>query len=261
MGNFKHQNSGEPSLKNIRVKSYGPNQHSTALRTLAGLCSQWARVTATGRFSLESQQLQAAGVMPSSDLAIVDLRTIRQAELAALVSTADDPNQAHELLILKHTDETAMQRSDREELEKVLRDNGFHVFNTPESMAKYAEENINKFPEETDGLGTGSAKATGGLSKENFEGDGISCYRKKPVTVEVFHWVSGAVPVGWLAEAIDSGKVVLCTEKRRGGTSSLFIETLEGRMEASVGDYIIRGVMGEIYPCKPDIFHMTYEAV
>lgn len=39
------------------------------------------------------------------------------------------------------------------------------------------------------------------------------------------------------------------------------IPTLEGEMIASVGDYIIRGVMGEYYPCKPDIFEMTYELV
>jgi hypothetical protein len=39
------------------------------------------------------------------------------------------------------------------------------------------------------------------------------------------------------------------------------IPTLEGEMIASIGDYIIRGVQGEYYPCKPDIFEMTYEAV
>lgn len=39
------------------------------------------------------------------------------------------------------------------------------------------------------------------------------------------------------------------------------IETLEGTMHASPGDWIIRGVKGEIYPCKPDIFETTYEAV
>lgn len=38
------------------------------------------------------------------------------------------------------------------------------------------------------------------------------------------------------------------------------VVTLEGTMRADVGDYIIRGVVGEIYPCKPDIFDMTYEA-
>lgn len=40
-----------------------------------------------------------------------------------------------------------------------------------------------------------------------------------------------------------------------------FIDTLEGRMRASLGDWIIRGVQGELYPCKPDIFAATYEAL
>ena len=42
---------------------------------------------------------------------------------------------------------------------------------------------------------------------------------------------------------------------------SLTIETLEGDHRASLGDWIIRGVQGELYPCKPDIFEQTYEAV
>jgi hypothetical protein len=41
----------------------------------------------------------------------------------------------------------------------------------------------------------------------------------------------------------------------------LFINTLEGLMQASIGDYIIKGVKGEFYPCKPDIFEETYEVV
>lgn len=39
----------------------------------------------------------------------------------------------------------------------------------------------------------------------------------------------------------------------------LYIETLEGTHHASVGDYIIRGVKGEFYPCKPDVFELTYQ--
>lgn len=41
--------------------------------------------------------------------------------------------------------------------------------------------------------------------------------------------------------------------------STLFITTLEGEMKASAGDWIIKGVNGELYPCKPDIFEKTYE--
>ena len=45
------------------------------------------------------------------------------------------------------------------------------------------------------------------------------------------------------------------------GSSSIFIETLEGNMRADPGDWIIRGVKGEFYPCKPDIFAATYDPV
>lgn len=41
----------------------------------------------------------------------------------------------------------------------------------------------------------------------------------------------------------------------------MYIDTLEGKMRADAGDYIIRGVSNEYYPCKPDIFHMTYDIV
>jgi hypothetical protein len=41
----------------------------------------------------------------------------------------------------------------------------------------------------------------------------------------------------------------------------MHIQTLEGVMEATIGDWIIRGIQGEVYPCKPDIFYATYERV
>lgn len=44
-------------------------------------------------------------------------------------------------------------------------------------------------------------------------------------------------------------------------TQCLEIETLEGTMNASMGDYIIKGIQGEFYPCKPDIFEATYEKI
>lgn len=43
--------------------------------------------------------------------------------------------------------------------------------------------------------------------------------------------------------------------------TNIFVQTLEGTMTANVGDYIIRGVNGEFYPCKPDIFAKTYQEV
>lgn len=93
-------------------------------------------------------------------------------------------------------------------------------------------------------------------------------YRKLPVEVEAVQW-DGVVLVGgrpeWMpeprayegrAQDIDlaEGEIIECG-------SSLFIGTLEGTHQASAGDFIIRGVKGEIYPCKPDIFVATYEPV
>ncbi|HEY3499299.1 MAG TPA: hypothetical protein VGK73_31640 [Polyangiaceae bacterium] len=79
-------------------------------------------------------------------------------------------------------------------------------------------------------------------------------YRKKPVVIEAFENVPGRNAPAWLAEAIVSGAVVAC-----GLTHTLEIQTLEGTMVAGKGDFVIRGVKGEIYPCKPDIFAATYE--
>lgn len=63
----------------------------------------------------------------------------------------------------------------------------------------------------------------------------------------------------WLSEAIDHGKIT--PEFRSEDYWYLVIKTLEGEMTVSPGDWIIRGVQGEIYPCKPDIFSATYEHI
>ena len=89
-------------------------------------------------------------------------------------------------------------------------------------------------------------------------------YRKKPVVIEarqftkhnrdeLADWIiDGTTPlgvtVGWSSAAPGSGDYML-------------IETLEGTMRAEVGDWIIKGVQGEFYPCKPDVFEQTYEPV
>jgi hypothetical protein len=79
-------------------------------------------------------------------------------------------------------------------------------------------------------------------------------YRKKSVVIEAVEWRTGAFKAPkWLAEAIEAGHVT----RGEGGVG--FIRTLEGDMRADVGDYIIRGVKGELYPCKPDIFEATYD--
>lgn len=84
----------------------------------------------------------------------------------------------------------------------------------------------------------------------------MGLYRKKPVVIEAFQWTGDADQIDdpvWIVEAIKTGKVII-------GQGILQIETLEGVMEAKPGDWIIKGVQGEIYPCKPDIFEATYEA-
>lgn len=86
-------------------------------------------------------------------------------------------------------------------------------------------------------------------------------YRKKPVVIEAFKWTGGQDQTEdpeWIVEAIESGTVEIISEN---GSLSMFIYTLEGTMRADAGDYVIKGVKGELYPCKPDIFEQTYEEV
>lgn len=76
-------------------------------------------------------------------------------------------------------------------------------------------------------------------------------YRKKPVVIEAWqNSDENECPV-WVDNA-DVGR-------EPGGV--ILINTLEGVMKAMPGDYIIKGVQGEVYPCKPDIFEATYEVV
>ena len=74
-------------------------------------------------------------------------------------------------------------------------------------------------------------------------------FRKKPIVIEAEQWFWG--------KNIDG--VIWGFHGETGRQS--YIETLEGRMNVSEGDWIITGVNGEKYPCKPDIFEKTYEAV
>lgn len=83
-------------------------------------------------------------------------------------------------------------------------------------------------------------------------------YRKKPIVIEaeIYHagLEDGFDPCGHCPFPI--GEDPECDEC---GNHRPFIRTLEGRMHISKGDYIITGVNGERYPCKPDIFEKTYE--
>ena len=91
-------------------------------------------------------------------------------------------------------------------------------------------------------------------------------YRKKPVVIEAFQLTpetraSNENWPHWAHEAWNSGTLRPHPGDKEGKHASpLIINTLEGSMEASIGDFIIRGVKGELYPCKPDIFATSYEA-
>lgn len=80
-------------------------------------------------------------------------------------------------------------------------------------------------------------------------------YRKKPVVIEAMQWTG----------EFDRNMSIFVGDKAAiKGTEEPFemiIHTLEGDMTVSVGDYIIQGVNGELYPCKLDIFEKTYELV
>lgn len=84
-------------------------------------------------------------------------------------------------------------------------------------------------------------------------------FQKKPVVIDAFlfdgrsNTRSRCVPM-WFVDAVIEGKV-------RAHPSHVDISTLGGTMRAVPGDWIIRGVKGELYPCKPDIFEATYEKV
>ena len=85
-------------------------------------------------------------------------------------------------------------------------------------------------------------------------------FRKKPVVIEAVKVPEPSDPLAWGALATFMSASRDHWEVAYGG-SGVFIMTLEGTMRADVGDWIIKGVKGEFYPCKPDIFAQTYEAL
>lgn len=80
-------------------------------------------------------------------------------------------------------------------------------------------------------------------------------FRKKPVVIEAVQVTDSTFDAPHPNDEHVRG-VIYDPIKRQ-----VYIKTLEGTMTASVGDWIIRGVAGEVYPCKPDIFAATYEEV
>jgi hypothetical protein len=92
-------------------------------------------------------------------------------------------------------------------------------------------------------------------------------HRKKPVEIEAHRLDDSGNRMNWNAAAL----AVWCGGRLRQAlahptdadslTTYIDIETLEGTMTASPGDWIIRGVQGEFYPCKPEIFEATYDQI
>ncbi len=87
-------------------------------------------------------------------------------------------------------------------------------------------------------------------------------YRKKPVVIEAVKLENNGESIAQAAGFILGADVIehslIHTIEKQGG---ILIPTLEGEMFASFDDYIIKGVNGEFYPCKPDIFAKTYDLV
>lgn len=78
-------------------------------------------------------------------------------------------------------------------------------------------------------------------------------FRKKPIEIFAIQFFSQK----WVASAPPEFFIAVQSNERTGDP---YIETLEGPMRVSEGDWIIKGVNGEFYPCKPEIFEKTYEA-
>jgi len=88
-------------------------------------------------------------------------------------------------------------------------------------------------------------------------------YKNKPVIIEAFKFYVDSMP-DWFMDKVTSNDIILrnCNYNRYSINEAYCeMKTLEGTMIGNGGDYIIKGIQGEIYPCKSDIFEMTYELV
>jgi hypothetical protein len=84
-------------------------------------------------------------------------------------------------------------------------------------------------------------------------------YRKKPVVIEAVRFRRNNFQE--IKEFTEEKAHSLTIERRIDGVATCIIPTLEGQHIATEGDFIIKGIEGEFYPCKPDIFEKTYELV
>lgn len=82
----------------------------------------------------------------------------------------------------------------------------------------------------------------------------VKRWRKKPVVIQAVKWDGSNLAVEALNGVLGLDPLTIVDKDK------LKIQTLEGDMLASVGDWVIKGVNGEFYPCKPDVFEKTYEA-
>lgn len=90
-------------------------------------------------------------------------------------------------------------------------------------------------------------------------------FRKKPVIIEAIQWTNApdnfTKILEWSSGKVSSASPLIWPARAKDAWSCLQIETMEGCMLANLNDWIIRGVSGEYYPCKPDIFNKTYEKI
>jgi len=91
------------------------------------------------------------------------------------------------------------------------------------------------------------------LALTRFKENNVMKFRKKPIAVDAFKFRIDNCP-DWFIDEV-SKNTIITTE------TGCHINTLEGFMTAQTGDYIIKGIKGEIYPCKPDIFAATYDHI
>lgn len=86
-------------------------------------------------------------------------------------------------------------------------------------------------------------------------------FKKKPVVIEAEQFLPNDEAIEKVMALASQGSRQVQVTRLPDGKCTMHIQTLEGVMEASIGDWIIRGIQGEVYPCKPDIFYATYERV
>jgi hypothetical protein len=89
-------------------------------------------------------------------------------------------------------------------------------------------------------------------------------YRKKPIVIEAVQYTRRFDWPYWFHEAVSEDTIrTYNTGKFQDPSTPCYamIATLEGDMKVSENDWVIRGVRGELYPCKPDIFELTYEVL